>query len=93
MDVMKEMYGKDKSISTRQPGLLIGAWEMLHLNTFDDDDDGHAVRICSCKTEVTAYMLCHAGANIIRGVAGAGVLAGFDKFKQLYVYLRFRNQS
>lgn len=31
-----------------------------------------------------------AGANMIRGVAGAGVLAGFDKFKELYVYLRTR---
>ncbi|VDM17330.1 unnamed protein product [Hydatigera taeniaeformis] len=29
-----------------------------------------------------------AGANILRGVAGAGVLAGFDKFKQLYVSYR-----
>ena len=28
------------------------------------------------------------GANMVRGVAGAGVLAGFDKFKQMYVYLR-----
>jgi len=28
------------------------------------------------------------GANMVRGVAGAGVLAGFDKFKQLYVYIR-----
>jgi len=26
-----------------------------------------------------------AGANILRGMAGAGVLAGFDKFQQLYV--------
>jgi len=26
-----------------------------------------------------------AGANILRGVAGAGVLAGFDKFKGLYI--------
>lgn len=25
---------------------------------------------------------------MVRGVAGAGVLAGFDKFKQLYVYVR-----
>ena len=24
-----------------------------------------------------------AGANILRGVAGAGVLAGFDKFQQI----------
>jgi len=30
-----------------------------------------------------------AGANILRGVAGAGVLAGFDKFKELYVEFRF----
>ncbi|KAM7536279.1 hypothetical protein Aperf_G00000084775 [Anoplocephala perfoliata] len=29
-----------------------------------------------------------AGANILRGVAGAGVLAGFDKFKQLYISFR-----
>jgi len=29
-----------------------------------------------------------AGANIIRGVAGAGVLAGFDKFKELYINWR-----
>lgn len=29
-----------------------------------------------------------AGANILRGVAGAGVLAGFDKFKQIYVSYR-----
>jgi len=32
-----------------------------------------------------------AGANILRGVAGAGVLAGFDKFKELYVGFRFSN--
>jgi len=29
-----------------------------------------------------------AGANILRGMAGAGVLAGFDKFKQVYISLR-----
>jgi len=29
-----------------------------------------------------------AGANILRGIAGAGVLAGFDKFKQIYVSYR-----
>jgi len=29
-----------------------------------------------------------AGANILRGMAGAGVLAGFDKFKQLYISMR-----
>jgi len=30
-----------------------------------------------------------AGANILRGVAGAGVLSGFDKFKEFYVAWRF----
>jgi len=29
-----------------------------------------------------------AGANILRGMAGAGVLAGFDKFKQVYVKMK-----
>jgi len=29
-----------------------------------------------------------AGANILRGIAGAGVLAGFDKFKELYISFR-----
>ena len=29
-----------------------------------------------------------AGANILRGVAGAGVLAGFDKFKEIYIKFR-----
>merc|ERR1711874_244341 len=32
-----------------------------------------------------------AGANILRGVAGAGVLAGFDKLKQFYIQQRFSN--
>jgi solute carrier family 25 (adenine nucleotide translocator) protein 4/5/6/31 len=30
-----------------------------------------------------------AGANILRGVAGAGVLSGFDKFKEYYLAWRF----
>jgi len=29
-----------------------------------------------------------AGANILRGVAGAGVLAGFDKLKEVYISMR-----
>lgn len=29
-----------------------------------------------------------AGANVLRGVAGAGVLAGFDKFKEVYIAMR-----
>ena len=33
-----------------------------------------------------------AGANILRGVAGAGVLAGFDKFKELYIAFQLRHK-
>jgi len=33
-------------------------------------------------------MMKGAGANILRGVAGAGVLSGFDKFKELYIAFR-----
>jgi solute carrier family 25 (adenine nucleotide translocator) protein 4/5/6/31 len=40
------------------------------------------------KTEGFMSMMKGAGANILRGVAGAGVLAGFDKFKELYVSFR-----
>lgn len=40
------------------------------------------------KTEGFMSMMKGAGANILRGVAGAGVLAGFDKFKALYVSFR-----
>jgi len=31
-----------------------------------------------------------AGVNVIRGVAGAGVLSGFDKFKKLYIGWRLQ---
>jgi len=34
-----------------------------------------------------------AGANILRGVAGAGVLAGFDKFKELYISVRAKKPA
>jgi len=40
------------------------------------------------KSEGPMALMKGAGANMVRGVAGAGVLAGFDKFKQAYVYLR-----
>lgn len=40
------------------------------------------------KNEGTMSFMKGAGANILRGVAGAGVLAGFDKFKELYVAWR-----
>merc|ERR1711931_610903 len=33
-------------------------------------------------------MMKGAGANILRGVAGAGVLAGFDAFKEVYINMR-----
>jgi len=40
------------------------------------------------KNEGFMSMMKGAGANILRGVAGAGVLAGFDKFKELYIQWR-----
>merc|ERR1719348_923507 len=40
------------------------------------------------KNEGFMSMMKGAGANILRGVAGAGVLAGFDKFQQLYITWR-----
>ena len=41
------------------------------------------------KNEGPMSLMKGAGANILRGMAGAGVLAGFDKFKELYIRLRF----
>jgi len=40
------------------------------------------------KNEGFMSMMKGAGANILRGVAGAGVLAGFDKFKAVYIAWR-----
>jgi solute carrier family 25 (adenine nucleotide translocator) protein 4/5/6/31 len=40
------------------------------------------------KNEGTMSLMKGAGANILRGIAGAGVLAGFDKFKELYISFR-----
>jgi len=40
------------------------------------------------KNEGFMSMMKGAGANILRGVAGAGVLAGFDKFQAMYVAWR-----
>jgi len=40
------------------------------------------------KQEGFMSLMKGAGANILRGVAGAGVLAGFDKFKEMYIAFR-----
>jgi hypothetical protein len=40
------------------------------------------------RNEGVMSLMKGAGANILRGVAGAGVLAGFDKFKALYIAWR-----
>merc|ERR1712000_779342 len=40
------------------------------------------------KNEGFMSMMKGAGANILRGVAGAGVLAGFDKFQEVYISIR-----
>jgi len=46
-----------------------------------------------CFTEVVSKegvpsLFKGAGANILRGIAGAGVLSGFDLFQEWYIYLR-----
>jgi len=40
------------------------------------------------KNEGFMSLMKGAGANVLRGVAGAGVLAGFDKFKAVYIAWR-----
>jgi len=40
------------------------------------------------KNEGFMSMMKGAGANVLRGVAGAGVLAGFDEVKALYISMR-----
>jgi len=40
------------------------------------------------KNEGFMSLMKGAGANILRGVAGAGVLAGFDKFSEMYIAWR-----
>lgn len=40
------------------------------------------------KGEGFMSLMKGAGANILRGVAGAGVLSGFDKFKEVYISWR-----
>lgn len=45
------------------------------------------------KNEGAASFMKGAGANILRGVAGAGVLAGFDKFKAYYIDYRHAQQE
>jgi solute carrier family 25 (adenine nucleotide translocator) protein 4/5/6/31 len=40
------------------------------------------------RNEGVVALFKGAGANILRGVAGAGVLAGFDKFQKLYIDLK-----
>jgi len=43
------------------------------------------------KNEGFMSLMKGAGANVLRGVAGAGVLAGTDKFKALYIEYRLKN--
>lgn len=44
------------------------------------------------KNEGFGSMMKGAGANVLRGVAGAGVLAGFDKFQAMYIAWRVSQQ-
>jgi len=43
------------------------------------------------KTEGVTSLFKGAGANVLRGMAGAGVLAGFDKVKAIYINMREGN--
>merc|ERR1711860_210989 len=43
------------------------------------------------KSEGFMSLMKGAGANILRGVAGAGVLAGFDKIQAVYIAWRLGN--
>jgi len=45
------------------------------------------------KNEGFSSLFKGAGANILRGVAGAGVLAGFDQFKYYYVLYRYGEEA
>jgi len=45
------------------------------------------------KNEGFMSLMKGAGANILRGVAGAGVLAGFDKFKEVYKEMRKKQMA
>eukprot|EP00730_Choanoeca_flexa_P004465 TRINITY_DN11703_c0_g5_i1.p1 TRINITY_DN11703_c0_g5~~TRINITY_DN11703_c0_g5_i1.p1 ORF type:complete len:325 (+),score=79.88 TRINITY_DN11703_c0_g5_i1:45-1019(+) len=45
------------------------------------------------KAEGIGSFFKGAGANVLRGVAGAGVLAGFDKVKQWYVSVRYPDEA
>lgn len=45
------------------------------------------------KNEGFMSLMKGAGANILRGVAGAGVLAGFDKFQALYIAWRVGSEK
>merc|ERR1712110_423243 len=45
------------------------------------------------KNEGFMSMMKGAGANILRGVAGAGVLAGFDKFQAMYIAWRTSHEG
>ena len=45
------------------------------------------------KNEGISSLFKGAGANILRGIAGAGVLSGFDKFKYYYVLNRYGEEA
>jgi len=45
------------------------------------------------KNEGFMSLMKGAGANILRGVAGAGVLAGVDAIKPIYVNFRLQMQG
>jgi solute carrier family 25 (adenine nucleotide translocator) protein 4/5/6/31 len=45
------------------------------------------------RKEGVASLFKGASANILRGIAGAGVLSGFDKIQELYIEWRFKGEQ
>jgi len=54
------------------------------------DNSMHCARVILAEEGISSFFK-GAGANILRGVAGAGVLAGFDFFKAAYIEWRFKD--
>merc|ERR1712002_980236 len=68
-------------------GMYFGLYDSIKPIVLGDDASVDcAVQVL--KNEGFLSLMKGAGANILRGVAGAGVLAGFDSFKKLYIAWR-----
>jgi len=48
----------------------------------------HCAQVIMQKEGILSFFK-GAGANVLRGIAGAGVLSGFEKFQEIYTKWRF----